>query len=52
MGRNAPQLEQALDHSSTEISFHNERYKVLTHPMGKSSRSRGKLMTLIKLPPS
>jgi response regulator RpfG family c-di-GMP phosphodiesterase len=51
MGRNAPQLEQALDHSGTEISFHNERYKVLTHPMGKNSRSRGKLMTLIKLPP-
>ncbi len=49
MGRNAPQLEQALNQSSTEIILHNERYKVLTHPMGKNSRSRGKLMTLIKL---
>ena len=49
MGRTAPKLEQAMNQSSTEISFHNERYKVLTHPMGKNSRSRGKLMTLIKL---
>jgi response regulator RpfG family c-di-GMP phosphodiesterase len=51
MGRHAKQLEQALDHASTEISLLNERYKGLTHPMGKNSRSRGKLMTLIKLNP-
>ncbi|ASU37476.1 response regulator [Herbaspirillum sp. meg3] len=49
MGSDTPQLEQALNHSCTEISLHNERYKVLTHPMGKNSRSRGKLMTLVKL---
>lgn len=49
MPRNAPQLEPAWNQASTEIDIHDERYKVLTHPMGRSSRSRGKLMTLIKL---
>lgn len=47
--RNVPQLGQAWDQASTEVDINNERYKVLTHPMGRNSRSRGKLMTLIKL---
>jgi len=49
LARNAPQLEQAWDQASTQIDINDERYTVLTHPMGRKSRSRGKLMTLIKL---
>jgi len=43
------QLELAWSQSSTEVNIGDERYKILTHPMGQNSRSKGKLMTLIKL---
>ncbi|WP_051516722.1 response regulator [Herbaspirillum sp. RV1423] len=49
MARDTPDLERAWNRTSTEIDINDERYKVLTHPMGRNSRSRGKLMTLIKI---
>jgi response regulator RpfG family c-di-GMP phosphodiesterase len=49
MARSVPQLEQAWSQETTEVDINDQRYKVLTHPMGKNSRSRGKIMTLIKL---
>ena len=49
LARDAPQLEPAWDLASSQIEINDERYTVFTHPMGRNSRSRGKLMTLIKL---
>jgi len=60
LGNNSPllgiNLEQGIplltlvwDRTATEIRINDDRYKVLTHPMGRQSFSRGKLITLIKL---
>lgn len=49
ISREAPELAQASDCTSTEVTIHEEPYRVLTHPMGRNSRSRGKLITLIKI---
>jgi response regulator RpfG family c-di-GMP phosphodiesterase len=43
-----PALGPAWDLNCAEIDIDSRAHKVLTHPMGRNSRSRGKMMILIK----
>ncbi len=44
-----PALEPAWDLNCAKVDIDGRAHKVLTHPMGRNSQSRGKLMILIKL---
>lgn len=44
-----PDLGQIWERESSDLEIHKDCYRVNIHPMGKSSRSRGKLMTFVRL---
>ena len=49
MEHGIPLLSHAWSRVTTEIVIKDISYKAVTHPMGSNSRSKGTLMTLIKV---